>query len=415
MRDWLSLVMKLKFDTCFRGFLVFLVATLAFGLWAGAQTVTNKPAATNQPSALVKTVERFETAEHPLTFGLDRVEFLHQTTFLGEPLWKYLASAIYILLAFYTAKFIDFVTRIWLKKLSSKTDTKLDDLMLGLLRGPIKAVVFVVLLNIGLNIFDWSPTAKIYLSKALILVVAASLTYLALKVLDLLLGLWKRRVAHEANRRFNDQLFAFLRKTLIAFVLVVAVLVTAQNMGMNITAAITSLSIGGLAVGLAAQDTLANLFGAVAILTDRPFHVGDHIKLDKDGAEGTVEVVGLRSTRLRNPEGQLVSVPNKNVGNATITNISERPGIKTVMNLALVRTLPPAKIKRALALLEEIYRHHPLTQDVWISFNQFSGANINILVMHWSKPTEYKKYLEAMQEMNLPVKERFDAEEIGFA
>jgi MscS family membrane protein len=406
--------MSLRFTTLFRGLLFFLAMASAWGLWASAQTTTNAPGAINGPSALVRRIERFETSP-PLTFGLNHVEALRDTTFLGEPLWKYLASAIYILLAFYAAKLIDFATRTWLKKLLSQTESGLNDLVLGLLRGPIKVVIFVVLLNIGLSIFDWSPAAKLYLSKALILVVAGSLTYLSVKVLDLLLQLWKRRFAHDANARFNDQLFSFLRKTLIAFVLIVAVLVTAQNLGMNITAAITSLSIGGLAVGLAAQDTLANLFGAVAILTDRPFHVGDHIRLDKDTAEGTVEIVGLRSTRLRNPEGQLVAVPNKTVGNAVVTNISERPGIKTVMNLTLPRTLAPAKIKRALALLEESYRGHPTTQDVWVSFNQFTGGNINILLLHWSKAADYKKYLQSMQEMNLVVKERFDAEEIGFA
>jgi len=85
------------------------------------------------------------------------------------------------------------------------------------------------------------------------------------------------------------------------------------------------------------------------------------------------------------------------------------------MNLTLPRTLAPAKIKRALALLEESYRGHPTTQDVWVSFNQFTGGNINILLLHWSKAADYKKYLQSMQEMNLVVKERFDAEEIGFA
>jgi MscS family membrane protein len=204
-----------------------------------------------------------------------------------------------------------------------------------------------------------------------------------------------------------------VRKSLHVFTILVAALVTAQNMGVNITAAITSLSIGGLAVGLAAQDTLANLFGAVAIFSDRPFQVGDQIKLE--GAEGTVESVGLRSTRLRNPDGYLVAVPNKTMGNATITNMTERHSIKTVLNFALARTLPNEKIERALALLEEIYRADRNTEDVWISFNQFTGANLNIMVVHWWKGTDHQEYLAGLQAMNLAVKERFEAEGIGFA
>jgi len=289
----------------------------------------------------------------------------------------------------------------------------LDDLLLELLHGPLKVIVFVVFLHIGLTMFNWSLVARTYLSKALILVVAGSLTYVAIKVVDLFLDGWRKRVAHEADHKFNNQLFSLIRKSLNIFIILVALLVTASNIGINITAAITSLSIGGLAIRLAAQDTLATLFRAVSIFADQPFRVGDQIKVPD--AEGIVEDVGLRSTRIRSPDGYLFAVPNKAMGNATIANFSKRTSIKTVMNFALARTLPTAKVKRALAILAEVYRGHPMTQDAWISFNQFAGANINIMVVHWWKGTDYQQYLAGLQEMNLAVKERFDAEEINFA
>lgn len=403
--------MKLKFETAWRAWLLFCVLTLAWSLWASAQTNTTKLslATTNQPSALVKEVERMEA--HPLTFGLDRLLVLRENTLFGEPLWKYAASLVYILLAFYVAKLIDVIARVWLRRLARRTETKLDDLLLELLHGPLKVVAFVVLLNIGLGVFDWSPRAKVYLSKALILVVAAALTYLAIKVLELLLDAWRRR--HGQDEKFDHQLYSAIRIALNTFLIIVAVLITAQNMDINITAAIASLSIGGLAVGLAAQDTLANIFGAVAVFMDKPFRVGEHIKLD--GAEGAVETVGLRSTRLRNPEGHLVAVPNKTMGNSIITNLTRRPSIKTTMNLNLAPDLPAAKVKRALALLREIYGGHPETKEVWISFNQFAGARMNILVVHWWKGTDYEKYLAGLQEMNLAVKERFEQEGIILA
>jgi MscS family membrane protein len=374
-----------------------------------AQTNTNKVSVTNVPSALLRDVERLQ----PVTFNLDQFAPLRDNTFLGEPLWKYLASLIYVLLALYAAKLVDWITRIWLKRVTSGRQGSLDEVLLDLLHGPIKVVIFVTLLNIGLNIFDWSIRMRLFLSKGLILIVAASLTYLAIKVLHLFLDMWRRRHAREADRKFNDQLFSVIRISLNTFVIVVAVLVTAQNMSIDITAAVASLSIGGLAVGLAAQDTLANLFGAVAVFVDKPFRVGDQIKLD--GAEGIVETVGLRSTRVRSSEGHLIAVPNKTMGNAIITNITQRPSIKTVMNFALARTLPTDKVKRAVAILREIYQGNPMTQDAWVSFNQFTGPNLNIQVVHWWKGTDYQKYLAGMQEMNMAVKDRFDAEGISFA
>lgn len=400
--------MRVQFKSVFRGVLGLLLVFWAWALWAAA-TVTNAPmTSTNGPSALVQGVERL--SEHPITFHLDEIDLLREHQFLGEPLWKYVASLVYVLLAFYAAKLIDCLTRLWLKRLASRTESKLAELLPQLVRGPIKAVIFVLLLNIGLNFFDWSAKAKLYMSKGLVLVVAASLTFVASKVMDILLAAWHRRHAQESERKFNDQLFGVIRVSLNGFIVVVAVLVTAQNMNINITAAIASLSIGGLAVGLAAQDTLANLFGAMAVFVDKPFRVGDQIKIDS--TEGKVEAVGLRSTRLRNQDGHLVAIPNKTVGNATITNISQRPGIKTVLNLVLARDLPSAKVRRALAMLEEIYRGHRGTREAWISFNQFSGANVNIQIVYWWNGNDYQAYLAGMQEMNLAVKEKFEAEGI---
>jgi MscS family membrane protein len=407
---WLGESMRGKFKWLIRPVIMpFLAACFT----VQGQTATNKATiiSTNAPSLLVNDIERLET--HPLTFGLDQIPALREITLLGEPLWKYVASLIYVLLAFYAAKLIDFSTRVWLNRVTARTETKFDDLILRLLRGPIKVVVFVLLLNVGLNIFDWSATARLYLSKSLIVVVAASLTYLAVKVLGVLLQNWKRRHQQVGDQKFDDQLFSVIRISLNTFIIVIAALVTAQNLNIDITAAIASLSIGGLAVGLAAQDTLGNLFGAVAVFVDKPFQVGDQIKLD--GAEGTVEAVGLRSTRLRNPEGQLIAVPNKTMGNVIITNLTRRPNIKTVMNFSLSRALPANKVKRALKILEEVYRGNPMTQEVWVSFNEFSGSSLNLMVVHWWRGTDYQKYLAGMQEMNLAVKERFDAEEIALA
>lgn len=402
--------MRVKFQTSYRVLLALLAALWMWALWAGAAVSTNPaPVLTNEPSALVRKVEQFQA--HPLTFRLDEVAALRDHTLLGEPLWKYVASIAYVVLAFVIARLIDLAANLWLRRLASRPGASLDDLFIELLRGPIKLVAFVLLLNIGLNFFDWPSRAKIYFSKGLILVVAASLTYLAVRVMDALLVGWRKRHAQEGDRRFHDQLFSVIRVSLNTFLVVVAVLVTAQNMDVNITAAIASLSIGGLAVGLAAQDTLANLFGALAVFVDKPFGVGDQIKLD--GAEGTVEIVGLRSTRVRSPEGHLVAVPNKTIGNATITNLSRRPHIKTNVNFVLPHDLPVSKVKRAIALLEEIYRHHPMTDHVWVTFNQFSGANVNILVQHWWRGNNYQPYLAGLQELNLEVKEKLDAEGIS--
>src|SRR5206468_745715 len=212
------------------------------------------------------------------------------------------------------SKFLDFLTRVWLKRWAERTATKFDDLVLEVLNGPIKIIAFVIFLRIGLEVFIWPPMVQAVLTKGFTIVIAWTLTYMALKFVDLVMGYWRQRAKPEQDRGFEDQLFPVIRKSLKVFIVVVGVLVTLDNIGVNVTAAIASLSIGGLAIGLAAQDTLANLFGAVAVYMDKPFRLGDRIKLE--GVEGNVEAIGLRSTRVRNVEGYLVAIPNKIMGNA---------------------------------------------------------------------------------------------------
>jgi len=410
--------MKRKVDRALRHYVLSLVALLLWSLWAAAQTnppapATNTVRSTAAGGPLDRARDKARAERVNLTFGLDQVEVLNTATAFGEPLWKYIASLLYIFLAFYVSKFLDYFTRVWLKKWTAKTKSNLDDLLIALLNGPIKIISFVIFLNIGLSVFDWPDLVNRILDKGFKVVVAATVTYAALKLIDLLMGYWRQRAVAEADRPFDEQLFPIIRKSLNAFVVVVATLVTSQNLGFNISAALAGLSVGGLALGLAAQDTVANLFGAVAIFIDKPFRIGDRIQLDV--VDGTVETIGLRSTRVRNLDGHLITVPNKTMGNATITNVTRRPNIKTVMNIGITYDTSTENVKRALKILKEIYKDHPKTFDCLISFNKFADSALNIEVTHWWNSTDYKEYLAGMQEMNLAVKERFDEAAIAFA
>jgi MscS family membrane protein len=171
--------------------------------------------------------------------------------------------------------------------------------------------------------------------------------------------------------------------------------------------------VGGLALGLAAQDTVANMFGAVAIFLDKPFHLGDLIKVE--GVEGSVESIGLRSTRIRNADGHHVSIPNKLMGNAIITNITRRPTIRTEMNLGLTCETSVEKVRRATTILAEVLRGNPKTADLLISFNKFTDSALNVLVVHVWDGTDAKEHFAQMQEWNLQIKQRFEAEKIELA
>jgi len=229
-------------------------------------------------------------------------------------------------------------------------------------------------------------------SNGLKIFVAASVTYVALKFVDLAMGIWQKRAEAADGSVLDVQLFPVIGKSLKVFVVIVAILVTSQNLGMNVTGLLASLSIGGLAVGLAAQDTLSNLFGAVALFADKPFRIGECIQVDD--IDGTVEAIGLRSTRIRHLDGHLVTIPNRTMANAKVINIGRRPNIKTVMNIGLTYGTSSGNVERAMLIIDSIFRPHPKTLDLLISFNKFESSSLNILVVHWWDTTDYGEYLK---------------------
>lgn len=346
------------------------------------------------------------------SLGLDSYASLQGTLF-GIPVWQYLALLAYVALAFIGSYLVDRLIHIQLRRLAKRTSTPVDDLVLELSRRPARVVVFAALLYVGIRAMSWPDWAAGPISVLLKGAVGVTLAYVALRFVDVGLEAWQHRAAPAGGDSGAAQLLPAVRKSLRVFVVIVAAIVTLQNVGMDVTGLLASLSIGGLALGLAAQDTLANLFGAVALYTDRPFRVGDRIQLDS--IDGTVETIGLRSTRIRNLDGYLVTVPNRTMANASLTNVSHRPSIKTEMNIGVTYDTPAEKVERAMEIIEEVYRPHPRTVDLIVSFNRFEASSLNILVVHWWGATDVKEYLASFRQLNLELKRLFDREGIEFA
>jgi hypothetical protein len=150
--------MKWKLDLIFRGSAFALAALLLWAVWTEAQTntvpATNAASRRATPNAADSGRNSLLAHKDQLTFGLDKIEFLNHQWPSGIPLWQYFASLIYIFLAFCVSKLLDFLTRVWLMNWAERTKTKFDDLLIGLLSGPVKIVVFVIFLKIGLEVFD---------------------------------------------------------------------------------------------------------------------------------------------------------------------------------------------------------------------------------------------------------------------
>ncbi len=240
-----------------------------------------------------------------------------------------------------------------------------------------------------------------------------------------------------AKRRPSDFHLATLGIRVVSIIAIIAVLLQGMYlMGFSLATILAGAGVTGLAVALAAQNTLRNVFGSLMLLLDKPFEVGQRIRLR--GYDGVVEDIGMRSTRLRLLSGHLVSIPNENVAGVDIENVDMRPSIRRTINLPLAYDTSQEKIQRAVTALREILsvpdssiapplqrephgaqaaqaRHpneainHP-DQPPRVIFNEINSDSLNISVTYWYSPPDYCAYLEHCQMINHEIIRRFREE-----
>jgi MscS family membrane protein len=202
----------------------------------------------------------------------------------------------------------------------------------------------------------------------------------------------------------------------ILVILVGSIFLIRALTGKPMSTLLAGLGIGGLAVALAAQDTLKNLFGSIMIMLDKPFEVGQRIVLD--GFDGVVEDIGFRSTRVRTLTGHQVTIPNGKTADSGIENIGRRPSIRRLTNITITYDTPPEKIERALAIIRGILENHEGMDPDFpprAYFNEFNDASLNIMMIYWYHPADYWSFVSFSERVNLEIMRAFEAEGIEFA
>lgn len=249
----------------------------------------------------------------------DFLNSLGGIAFLGLTLQQYVLSFLAILIAFALRRLLISLVLRFLRRLASRTGTDLDDAILDAVGPPLG---FAVVLGgiYAATVILQLPVEPVNVRRAVDAIFAAlvivSATWLVLRIIDALTR-YMSTLTKRTRSPLDDQLVPIVRKALKTFVAVLAFVSIVQNLGYSISGLLAGLGIGGLAVALAAKDTLSNFFGSLVILIDRPFAVGDWIEFD--GTHGTVEEIGFRSTRVRTFAKTEVTVPNSVLANAVIT------------------------------------------------------------------------------------------------
>ena len=322
------------------------------------------------------------------------------TSLFGIPLGNFIAAIIVLLFFLSLRRFFTFIIMGGLQKLVKRTETYYDDRIVSALKSPVSFAFIIIGLHLFFALIFWeTQTIKNILNTLIVFDIFWAIIAIANAL---------RGVFHATTAKFNPDLSKemgdFILKLVKIFIGGVGLAAMLQVWGINVTALIASLGLGGLAFALAAKDTASNLFGSFALLADKSIRIGEWIKVGE--TEGVVEAIGMRTTKIRSFGKSLITVPNQLVANTPIENFSRRGVRRIKMNIGLTYGTTQDQIVQIVKEIKYmLHSHEGISQKetLLVNFESFGDSSLNIFVYTFTATSNWDKYLEIREDIHLKI------------
>ena len=336
-------------------------------------------------------------------------------TFLGNSIEDWGIALGIILGAFIATKIAYWIIANVVKKLTKKTKTNLDDVLIETLEKPIIYSILILGYWIAIHYVDLSDNPGIlsFLEGVAGIAIIITLTSIVSRVFDALVTEIVLPYVEKTEGGADNYMLPIIRKVTKSIIWVFGIIIGLDNIGFDITAMIAGLGIGGLALALAAQDSVKNIFAGIMIFLDKPFKMQDRIQIE--GFDGIVEEVGLRSTRVRTLDGRIVTIPNSTFTDNSVVNVTSQPALKITLNLGLTYDTSEEDMQKGVDILREIVADNSeiLEQDCAVGFKDFGDFSLGILFLYYIKPEAH--WLDSQNTISKDVLKRFNAAGLDFA
>jgi MscS family membrane protein len=349
----------------------------------------------------------------------DRIEamwpvYFTDNDFLGVKYWQWLSLALLILLGLVIDLIIRIVLSRLFRKIMAKRGGEAQPATVRRTVRPFGLAIAAVFWLLTLDVLGLPETAYMVLVAAARLFAMVAVVWAAFRLTDMIAEFFATRAAR-TETKFDDLLIPLIRKTIKIFVMVFGVIYIADSLQMPIAPLLTGLGIGGAGLAFAAKDTIEHFFGSVTVIADRPFHVGDWVVIDD--VEGTVEEVGLRSSRIRTFYNSLVTIPNGNLVRAVVDNYGRRKYRRWKTHISLTYGTSPEKIDAFCEGIREFIRLHPYTRkdyyQVWL--HQFGPHSLDVLVYVFHHVPDWQTELRERHRLMLDIMRLADQIGVDFA
>ena len=299
----------------------------------------------------------------------------------GNTIENWGISILIILGAIIIVKLLSLLGKKVIKPFVTGTDNHLDDVIFYSLEAPVKFAIILLGIWIAIHRLVYPDSFVKVVDNAYSILIVLDITWFFGRLFSSLLQVyWGKQSNGQANKMMPS-----IKRTILVIVWLIGIVMALSNVGVNISALLGTLGIGGIAFALAAQDTVKNVFGAFTILTDKPFSIGDTIRVDS--YEGTVVDVGVRSTKIMNYDKRIITFPNYKITDTSIVNISSEPMRRVVLNLGLTYDTTSEKMKEALELLKSIPKRvenvSSNPSDIVAVFTEYSDSALVIMYIYF--------------------------------
>jgi small-conductance mechanosensitive channel len=331
-------------------------------------------------------------------------------SFLGNTIGTYSISIGVFIGLVIVFRFIQWGVLKRLEILAKKTKTDLDDTLIEVVRSLKPAFYYILALYFALQFLSLTVLIDRTIDGVFFVVIA----YQVVTALHILIDYTLQKKAEREGKEVQNA-YRFLSNFIKWGLWIVAVLAVASNLGINITSLIAGLGIGGLAVALAMQNILSDLFSSFAIYFDKPFEVGDYIVVGKHS--GTVEKIGIKTTRLRALQGEEIVISNQELTSARIQNLKKMKERRAVFSFGIVYETPFEKVKKVPEMVREIFKglKEGSAKLDRVHFKTLADSALSFEAVYYVPTREYVDFMDLQQEINLKLIERFEKEKIEFA
>lgn len=339
------------------------------------------------------------------------MEFLNHT-FYGNSVKEWGLFLIFVLVQVILLVYVKRVVHNKLEKFAERTKTNIDDTLVGLLEKTKLIFLIVLAVFFASKILRLTADVSDFLYKSMVFFLLMQVAVWANQLVSIFLHRYhKIKIQQDnASARASISAISFITKLLVWMLIIVLML---DNLGFNIKTLVAGLGVSGIAIALATQNILSDLFASFLIVLDKPFVIGDYIIVDS--YMGTVEYIGLKTTRIRSLSGEQLIFANSDLLKSRIKNYKRMTERRVSFSFGVVYQTPAELVEKIPGMVREIIESQQLTRFDRSHFKEFGASSLDYETVYYVLDPDFGKYRDIQQQVNLELFRRFAAEGIEFA